>query len=70
MVRNVPYSKHTSSNKKGCCKHTKSLILTRSAENGETRKEASGVTCGQVKAPKHIEFRYVAASSFSWNVCK
>ena len=34
------------------------------------REDTSGVACGQVKAPKHIEFRYVAASSFSWDICK
>lgn len=34
------------------------------------RKEASGVAGGQVKAPKHIEFRYVATSSFSWDIRK
>ncbi len=33
-------------------------------------KEASGVACGQVKAPKYIEFRYIAASSFSWDISK
>ncbi len=34
------------------------------------RKDTSGVACGQVKAAKHIEFRYVATSSFSWDICK
>ncbi len=34
------------------------------------RKKLSRVACGQVKAPKHIEFRYIAASSFSWDIRK
>ena len=32
--------------------------------------EKSGVASRQVEATKYVEFRYIAASSFTWDVCK
>ena len=49
-------------------------IGQRAFHAGETRPEArgerSGVAGGQVEATKYVEFRYIAASFFTWYVCK
>ena len=46
-----------------------SLYLGMSRFKASLEEEGSGVAGGQVEPTKYVIFRYVSASSFSWNIC-